>query len=134
VQDGHEGIKHFRRDCLVDVFVLLVGHVLGGAPCDAALEDAIRKLHDLLLVTDPIVVVDVFTLFVVVETFSLLLSLDTVFRACHIAAIKIVYATIVNHRLHILDLHVPVKGHVAHHDPDILRGNHPIVVEVIPNE
>jgi hypothetical protein len=97
--------------------------VLGGAACDAALEDAVGELHDLLLVTDPIVVVDVSPLVVIVEALSLLLPLDTIFGARHIAATKIIHAAIVNHGLHILDLYIPVKWHVTHHDPNVLWSN-----------
>jgi hypothetical protein len=66
-------------------------------PRNATLEDVIGKLHNLLLVHDPIVVVDVFTLFVMIEPLPLLLSLHFTRWGCHSTRVEVIQTFVVDH-------------------------------------
>ena len=67
------------------------------APCDPALEDVIGKLHNLLLVHNSVVIVDVFTLFIMIEPFALLLSLHFTRWGCHSARVEVIQPLVVDH-------------------------------------
>jgi len=97
MEDSHERIEHFRRHSFVDVLILLKVHMLWCAARNATLEYVIGKLHNLLLVHNPIVIVDVFTLFIMIEPLPLLLSLHFTRWGCHSTRVEVIQTFVVDH-------------------------------------
>ena len=102
------------------------------AACNSTLEYVISKLFDLFLVHDPIIVVNVFSFLVLIKPLSDLLPLQFAIWGGHSARVEVIDALVVQHRLHILKLHIPVERHVRHHNSNIFWSDKPVIVEVIP--
>lgn len=108
--------------------------MFGSAASNATLEEVVSELHDLLLVHNSVVVIDVFTFFVLIESLSLFLSLQLSRWGGHTTGIEVINTFVIYHGLNILELNISVERHVRHHDSDVFRGNKSIVVKIIPKQ
>lgn len=100
----------------------------------------VSELFDLLLITDPVFEICIFTILILIKTLFLLLSLFKTIvnppsgRAKSTVAnrAQVVVASRIKHVLHVLQLDVTVEWHIGHHDSNVLRSNKTIIVKIIP--
>lgn len=141
MKNRHQRVKHLRRYSLIDILILPIIHFLLPARAnasDATLKDIIAKLLDLLLIINPILIVNILSFLILIKTFPLLLSLLehtyrlVAGRGYAAGDAQVVYAALVDHVLDVLDLDVPAEGHVGHHYSNVFWGYVAVVVEVVP--
>lgn len=143
VQNSHQRIKHFRADLMVYKFVLLVVHVI------RLVEYFLNEPADLLLVTDPIVIMHVLTLLILVNAFvryrgrgrgrgrvcrrcSLQLLVDFGLLCRLVPWWYALHAGRLNHALHIGELDAPLEWHVGEHNSNVLGRDVAITIEIEP--
>ena len=135
MQHCHQGIKHFRRDSFVDVFILFIIHVFAITSCNSTFEYLFSELLYLLLVSNSVLVINILSLFILIQTFMGIFSLlnntySLITWRSNI--VEVINSLIVKHVLNILDLYITVKRHVRHHDSNVFWGNVAITIEIIP--
>ena len=137
MKDRHQRIEHLGRYSFVDVFILLIVHMLCSASRNSTFENIISESFDLLLITNSIFVINIFALVILIQTFSIFMSFfhhryGPIIWGCHTIVTQLTDSSAFNQRLYILKLDVSIKRHVRHHYSYVFRRDESIVIKIIP--
>jgi len=135
MKQRHKTIKHLRRHCFYNIFILAKAHLLWSYSCNTSLKDFISECFDFFLIMNSIIIINIFTFLFLVHSFSFFLSCSSILcrRWAHSTnrwsnSIKTI---LFNSLFNFWQLYSSIKRHVWHHDSNIFRSYKAIIIKII---